>query len=176
MHSTRADALVLMGLALAAAGCASSDPDDLAKSRPSVRAGEFGTQDCFWNSPSLSHEVLDQRNLVVFASGRRDAYHVQVGLSSTGLRFSSQLGFVSSGSRICGYAGDALLVAGFGDTERLPINGVYRLDDTALAGLRGRFGRAPPAEKTQPQPGPGPAVQTVLEEDSAAAPVPEQEP
>ena len=157
-----------LGLILAA-GCATTTEDGRSRSAPSVRAGEFGTPDCFWNSPALNFETLDSRNLIVFASGRRDAYHVQVGLSSAGLRMSSQLGFVSGGSRICGYAGDALLLSeGFSSrSERLPILGVYRLDDAALAGLRSRFGRAPPAEKIEPQPGPGPAIQTEPEGESA---------
>jgi hypothetical protein len=135
-----------------------------------VRAGEFGTADCFDRMRADNFEILDSRNLIVFAPGRADAYHVQVAGPATELRFASMIGFRSNGSRICGYAGDMLAVGGFGSApELLPIMAVYRLDEVALAGLRGRFGRQPPRDKTEPQPGPGPALERELEGSPAAA-------
>ncbi|MBM4196461.1 MAG: hypothetical protein FJ197_05075 [Gammaproteobacteria bacterium] len=155
---------IVLAIAAALAGCSNSD-GRLAKPRPSVRAGEFGAADCFWNSSVSGFEVLDGRNLIVFASGRADAYHVQVGPGAQDLRFTSTLGFRSRGSRICGQAGEALVTQSFGSRgEELPIIGVYRLDEAAVGGLRQRFGRGDPPDSPEPQPGTGPDIDRDIEE------------
>jgi hypothetical protein len=153
---------VLIVLAAVVAGCAAA-PDAERARRPSVKPGEFGTPGCFLPRTVLDFTVLDDRNLVVFAPGRGDAYHVQVSPPSASLRFAQRLAFRSNDSRLCGYAGDSLLVADApGYDARLSVTGVYRLDERALAGLQARFGKAPPAAAPAPQPGPGAAIEREL--------------
>ncbi len=106
-------------------------------------------------------EVLDDRNLIVFAPGRSDPYHMQVSPASSGLRHATVLAFEASSAQICGYAGDSLLVEQpGGGLQRLSVIGVYRLDGPALAGLEARFGKAAPV-----RPAPQPAAGAEIERD-----------
>lgn len=154
----------IAALALLLGGCATSDDEFARRPRPSVAAGEFGEQDCFLWQTLRNFEVLDDHNLIVFAAGEAEAYHVQVSPPATGLRFAGTLAFESRSARVCGHAGDALIVhdSGLGP-QRLGVIGVFRLDETALAGLRARFGlgSARPAGG-KPQPGPGAALERDL--------------
>lgn len=128
-----------------------------------MRAGEFGTPDCFLRRSAADFRVLDERNLVVFAPGRRDAYHVQVSMPLHDLRFANAVAFESRGSRVCGYAGDALLVQGSGGgPDRASVIGVYRLDGPALEGLLARFGAGPAQPKPEPRPGAGADIEQDL--------------
>jgi hypothetical protein len=139
--------------ALAATGCtpaASTRPDGA----PTVRAGEFGRQDCFVRREADDFDVLDASNLLLYVPDRRTAYHVHVSPPSPELRHAQALAFQSRHSRVCGYAGDRLVVDAAGSVEEHAITGVYRVDEAAVATLRGRFGlaprTAPPAPATPP--------------------------
>lgn len=150
--------LAAAGLAvLVLAACAGSGEP---RPRPTVKAGEFGTPDCFLRRAASDFQVLDDRNVIVFAPGRADAYHVQVSLPLTDLRFADTLAFESRSSRICGYAGDELVVASTGSSlRRASVTGVYRLEPAALDGLLARFGRGRPAAKPEPRAGEGAEIE-----------------
>jgi hypothetical protein len=154
-------------VAAAALGCASSG-EQQKPARPSVRGGEFGTAGCFLRRLVQDFEVLDDRNLIVFAPGRSDAYHVQVSPPDEQLRFTQLLAFESRDSRVCGYAGDSLTIAdGAAGPRRLSVIGSYRLDPAALQGLEARFGiaSAPASGPGQPQPGGGAEIERDLGSD-----------
>ena len=153
---------LLLGAALAA-GCASSDEREHPP-RPSVRAGEFGTPGCFLRQSVQNFDVLDDRNLIIYAPGKADAYHVQVSPPSGQLRFAHALAFESQGSSVCGYAGDGLIIAEAGTgPRRLSITGIYRLDAAALDGLQVRFGKKSVPGATTPQAGEGAEIERGLD-------------
>ena len=140
------------------AGCAGNGSER--PPRPSVRAGEFGKPACFLRHTVHDFEVLNDRNLIIFAPGRSNAYHVQVSPPDDGLRFAEALAFQSSSSQICGYAGDSLITGGAGGGPgRLTITGVWRLDTAALEGLEGRFGKQTAPGSTAPTPGKGAEIE-----------------
>jgi hypothetical protein len=150
-----------------AAGCASSG-DSERPPRPSVKAGEFGTPGCFLRQSVQNFEVLDDRNLIVFAPRKTDAYHVQVSPSSGELRFTHTLAFESQGSSVCGYGRDGLIVAETGTgPRRLSITSVYRLDAAALDGLRVRFGKQTVPGATTPKAGEGAEIERGLDPEQA---------
>jgi hypothetical protein len=152
----------LVTAALAHGGCTSQSGQER-PSRPSVKPGEFGAADCFTARLVRDFDALDDRNLIVFGPGKSDAYHVQVSPPSPDLRFTDVLAFESRGAaRICGHAGDDLLVADAGHRERLSVIGVWRLDERALQGLRARFGASRPAPTPAPQPGEGAQIERDL--------------
>lgn len=155
-----APATVLVAALLA--GCAAVG-DGGQPARPSVRAGEFGEASCFLRRTVMDFEVLDDRNLIVFAPGRSDPYHMQVSPASSGLRHATVLAFEASSAQICGYAGDSLLVEQpGGGLQRLSVIGVYRLDGPALAGLEARFGKAVAPVQPAPQPAAGAEIERDL--------------
>jgi hypothetical protein len=160
----RRPARALAGLAAVALlpGCAAIGDGDLPV-RPSVRAGEFGEASCFLRRTVMDFEVLDDRNLIVFAPGRSEPYHMQVSPGSSGLRHATVLAFEASSAQICGYAGDSLLVEQpGGGLQRLSVIGVYRLDEPALAGLEARFGKAVAPARPAPQPAAGAEIERDL--------------
>ena len=125
---------------------------------PAVRGGEFGRPSCFLRDTVHDFEVLDDRDLIVFAPGRANAYHVQVSPPDSGLRFVESLAFWSSGSQICGFAGDSLITGRMGGPERLSVTGVWVLDQRALEGLENRFGKRH-AGMAAPLPGKGAEIE-----------------
>lgn len=152
-------------MAVAAAALVACAPraDRESPALPRVDAGEFGEPACFHPAWVGNFEVLDARNLLVFAQGAQEAYHVQVSPPASELHHVSSLAFETRSSRVCGFAGDKLLLPRSA-IGRVSVTGVYRLDSTALAGLRGRFdiaGRS--AVRPPPQAGPGAQVERVLD-------------
>jgi hypothetical protein len=140
---------------MAAAGCASS-PATRPAAVPTVRAGEFGRQDCFLAREAQDFEVLDASNLLLYVPDRRTAYHVHVSPPAPELRHAQVLGFQSRHTRVCGYAGDRLVLDAAGGAQEHSVTGVYFVDEAAVATLRSRFGlepRAAPPAPVAPEPG-----------------------
>lgn len=98
--------------------------------------------DCVRMSRVRRFERLDERNLLLFAPDRHNAYHVQLAMSCPDI---TRAGFLSMEGRqgsLCGYPGEALrsgIRSGFpGDarSERgCPVRSVRRLDSSALQDL-----------------------------------------
>ncbi len=146
----------LLAPALGVLGACAGEQGAERPARPYVRAGEFGEAACFLHRTILDTELLDERNLIVFAPGRADPYHVQVSPATAELRHPLTLAFASPTAQVCGHAGETLLARRVdGSIQQLPILGVYRLDEAALAGLRDRFMPAPVRPATQPRAGSG---------------------
>jgi|SRR5690606_29278689 len=125
----------LTAAALALAGCAGArGPADEAARRTSPPAS-----DCFTVSLARDFRYLDDHNLVVFAAGRTP-YHVELSQACFGLRGEAAIGLRSRTDRMCGFAGDAVIVRGVGFPERCPVLSVRRLDDDQLRILLDQFG------------------------------------
>lgn len=139
---------ISLALTLAVAGCAAGVRG--APARPTVKPGEFGKADCFYRRQAEDFEVLDDSNFVLYAPGRRDAYHVHISPPSPELRSADALAFRSNNSQVCGHAGDRLFLDEAGGTGRYSITGVYRLDETARDALLARFGRKIQPGRTPP--------------------------
>ncbi len=158
--------VVWMAVAMVTGGCA-SHADGERRPRPSVKGGEFGTAACFPRHSIHDFKILDDRNLIIFAPGKSDAYHVQVSPPAAELRFADALGFESHNSRICGIAGDELIIPdAVARRSYRSVTGVYRLDAPALEGLQGRFGPGPVPGKQTPQQGEGAAIERELDLDA----------
>ena len=164
MTAGRHFVILWMAVAAMAAGCASNYDERERPPRPSVKGGEFGSAACFLRRSVQDFEVLDDRNLIIFAPGKADAYHMQVSPPNGQLRFVHVLAFESPNSRICGYAGDDLVIADAGiGPRRLSVTGVYRLDAAALEGLQVRFGKKTVAGVAAPKPGEGAEIERSLD-------------
>jgi hypothetical protein len=155
----------LLVLASWLAGCAAPQTDTRAP-RPTVKPGEFGSSACFFARQAQDFRVLDDRNVIVFAPTKSQAYHVQISPSATALRFANRMAFVSRNTQICGYAGDDLLLAEGPGERRYSVTGVYRLDEASLEALRARFGQAPPPAAAEPEPSEGAEIERDLGGDA----------
>jgi hypothetical protein len=138
-------------------------------SRESGTVGEapslVGEPGCFFAGDVQDFRAIDRSTLLVFAPGRRNAFRVTVSPPSFRLRNANAVAFVGS-SRICGQAGERLVVDGGIDRESLAVVDVRRLDGAALEAALAPRGSTVPA----PRPGPGAGIEAGTEETPADDP------
>lgn len=72
-----------------------------------------GRPDCISEASIRDYQILDARNLIVTAAGKR-SYHMVLSRSSQELRHSRRLGFISSTGRICAGFGQVVVGQEFG--------------------------------------------------------------
>ncbi len=132
--STIARGTAVVLAAIAASSC--TGPQERAE-EPGITVTTTIATDCFRTSLARDFRYLDDRNLIVFAP-RGVPYHVQLMGPCFGLRRQIAIGISSRSDRICGFAGDAILVDG-PMIERCPVLGVTRLDDEGLRALIEQF-------------------------------------
>ena len=75
------------------------------------------------------------------------------------------ISFVSWSGRICGFAGDDLVIPNSMYNERHSIISVKQLDETAQYNLLVRFGKAEPVIEVQPEDDSSPEIKRELGED-----------
>ena len=138
---------------LAVAGCAA--PNGAAA--PEAAPGLAGTPDCFYARDVQDFRVLGRSSVLVFAPDRRRAYRIEIAPPSFDLQNANGIAFAAAGGRICGYAGERLLLDGVGGRSELAVVDVRRLDPAAVDAA------SPPGAGTrplpEPRPGAGPAVE-----------------
>lgn len=124
------------------------DRDELARV-----SSEYGTgSDCIWLRTVRDYAALDDRHLLIRASGKRN-YLVTLLHRSLDLRSSMGLGFSSRDDQLCPYGGDAIVVEGL-SRETVGIRAISRVDDEQADELMVRFGKKGPDEQMTPAPKP----------------------
>jgi len=84
--------------------------------------------------------VLDNRNMLLYAPTRRDAWHVELATVCIGLRSTDGIELRGRTGRLAGYAGDRVVVDGAGGPEECYVRNVSRLDEAGLEALLASFG------------------------------------
>ena len=120
---------------------------------------------CFNSRDIEDYMVLDRSNLIVYGRPSSRAYHIEISPPATSIRGSDMISFVSWSGRICGFAGDDLLIPNSIYNERHSIISVKRLDETAQYNLLVRFGKAEPVIEVQPEDDSSPEIKRELGED-----------
>ncbi len=109
-------------------------------------------RDCIPEPSIRGYTVLDEQNLIVDSSGRRQ-YHVVLSRRAYELRNSLGIVFSSPTSRICSDFSEIVLSDGFGDrTEAIRIRTVRLLNPEEDEDLLVRFGKKEPEIRTSPAP------------------------
>lgn len=139
------------------AGCAGPDGQARVAKPPVPAPSVTGTPDCFYAREVQDFAVIDRSNLIVYAPNDANAYHLRISPPSTTLRFADSIAFLPATGRVCGYAGDRLIVGQPTSAERLAIIDVARLSRGGLEILRGEPGASQGAPR--PQPGAGAAIE-----------------
>jgi hypothetical protein len=98
--------LVCGAAALAGAGCATTGSTD-----PGDRAAAERDADCIRTGLIRDWDALDERNLIVYETGRRP-YHVELAQACFGLDFETMIGLYDrrGDGRICGFGLDRVIV------------------------------------------------------------------
>ena len=120
---------------------------------------------CFNSRDIEDYMVLDRSNLIVYGRPSSRAYHIEISPPATSIRGSDMISFASWSGRICGFAGDDLLIPNSIYNERHSIISGKRLDETAQYNLLVRFGKAEPVIEVQPEDDSSPEIKRELGED-----------
>ena len=120
---------------------------------------------CFNSRDIEDYMVLDRSNLIVYGRPSSRAYHIEISPPATSIRGSDMISFASWSGRICGFAGDDLLIPNSIYNERHSIISVKRLDETAQYNLLVRFGKAEPVIEVQPEDDSSPEIKRDLGEE-----------
>lgn len=149
---------ILSAAALMLAACATTPESETT----AARAEPLGTQACFYQRNVTGFRYLDRSNLIVYAPGRSNAYRVTISPPSFELRSADAIAFASRGGRICGYAGESLLIDR-GTDRRYAVIDVRQIDAAALDALLG-----PDEEKLSPEPAEGAEIEREVEPEAGA--------
>lgn len=134
----KASWLVAAPIVAVLAGCGGA-----AEREPGAMRTTTISTDCLNVSLARDFRYLDDHNLIVYAPGRQ-GYHLELARTCFGLRNQTRLALRSRSDRLCGFAGDAVIVDG-GFPESCSVLSVRRLDEAALEALIAQFetGQAP---------------------------------
>jgi hypothetical protein len=115
---------------------ASAAADEAAKKAPPLRGN-----DCVFFRSVYDWKELDANNLVVWAPGRRDAYHVYLTIPLYDLKFSVQIAFVDKDhdGQLCGFSSDQIAVVDSSFPQRSSITAMKKLDAAGIAELEERY-------------------------------------
>ena len=106
--------------------------------------------DCIHEPSIRGYEVLDEQNLIVEASGRRN-YHVVLVRRAFGLRSSWAIVFRTSTGRVCEGFSEVVFRDGF-DGESIRIRSIRQLTPEEREDLLIRFGKKEPEIEQTPVP------------------------
>lgn len=97
--------------------------------------------ECIFIRTVGNYRVLDDRNLVIWAPGRRDAYHVELSMPLFSLNSSFQMAMIDRDhdGRLCGFSMDRIGVRDFGHPESSSIRSMTKLDKAGIIDLEQKF-------------------------------------
>ena len=121
---------------------------------------------CFNSRDIEDYMVLDRSNLIVYGRPSSRAYHIEISPPASSIRGSDMISFASWSGRICGFAGDDLVIPNSLYNERHSIISVRQLDETAQYNLLVRFGKAEPIIEVEPEDDSSPEIKRELSEDA----------
>jgi hypothetical protein len=117
------------------AACASQGPESRLGTQEKERQAQVlrltRTSDCVFQSSISGFEFLDDRHVVLFASGSRHAYLAELSGACSGMRSQFSLTAVDgdSSGQVCGYGRDSIAYGHMGRVENCRIMGLERLTD-----------------------------------------------
>lgn len=128
-------------LPLLLAGCTSSDSMVQTRSKPAPDPHVLkSTSDCISRSLVSGFQALDERHLLLYGSGQRRAYLVEISPSCFDLKFRNSLAAIDgdNNGQICGFSRDTIAFEQFGRLEHCRIMGMEELNDERRIELMGK--------------------------------------
>ena len=146
------------------AGCSMTGDQTAALKGQNTPPPRSGTGDCFYARQAQSFVALDRSNLIIYAPNEANAFHVLVS-PPTALQSAETLKFLPADARICGYAGERLIVGSGPAREALAVIDVSRVAPGSLAALQASATEETPPS-ARPQAGPGPEIEGVARQEA----------
>ncbi len=97
---------------------------------------------CILEGTIRDYRILDERNLLVTASGQRK-YHFELSRAAFGLRSTRRIGISSTGSRVCPGFSEVIVHDSLGP-ETVRIDSIRRLNPDEYEDILIRFGKKEP--------------------------------
>jgi len=143
-------------------GCASqSDTNELEDDiKLSNRSSCFNTMDI------RDYRVLDRSNLIVYGRPKSRSYHLKISppnLDESGL---DMISFKSWSGRVCGFAGDELIIPDSLFEQRYSIVSVTQLDEAGHYNLMVQYGKAEPLQEIEPETSSSPEISRELDKEN----------
>ena len=120
---------------------------------------------CFNQRNINNYKILDRGKLFVYARPKSRAFHLQISPAAWFVGGMDMISFQSWSGRICGYAGDELIVPNSLFQDRFSITSVTELNEASLYNLLVRFGKADALETIEPENEKPPEITRELESD-----------
>lgn len=116
---------------LALAACVSSGPQSQLGKKEPRRIEMTRTSDCVFHSTISGFEPFDDRYVVLFGKGRRNAYLAEIAGGCFDLKSQNALAAVDGdgNGQICGFGRDSVAYQRMGMVENCPIVGLEELND-----------------------------------------------
>jgi len=112
--------------------------------------GSGSRTDCIFRSSVRGYNVLDESNLIIEGSGRRE-YHVVLRRPARGIRSTWAIGFHSPGSRVCAGFSEVTFRGHLGN-EAISIASIRELSPEEHEYLLIQFGKKKPEIEQTPAP------------------------
>lgn len=132
-------ALAAMSLLLLA-GCAGTPSDVQTRHQPKETIKMTRTSDCLSESLISGFQALDDHHVILFGSGRRKAYLVEIAPACFDMTRQNSLATVDgdNNGQICGFGRDSIAYEQFGRMERCRVMGMEELSEERLLEVQSR--------------------------------------
>ena len=142
----KATLLVLPLMALAACATTSNDSAQDGKVKANQSRKMLRTNDCMFSSTINGFDALDDRYVLLYGMGRKQAYLAELAPGCFQITSTIALGAVDgdNNGQICGYGRDSLAYREFGRAESCRIMSLEKLSDLRLYEVTGQ---GPPMPK-----------------------------
>ncbi len=123
------------------AGCASSDSMVQTRKRQEPERYSLNrTSDCISQSLVTGFQGLDARHLLLYGSGGRKVYLVEIAPACFDLKYQNTLAAIDgdNNGQICGYGRDSVVYEQLGRVESCRVLGMEELNDARRAELLGK--------------------------------------
>jgi hypothetical protein len=115
------------------------------------RQVDSARSDCIYQPSIRGYTVLDESNLIVSASARRQ-YHVVLQRRAFGLRSNWSIGFKSATGRICAGFSEVIFDGRFDDGESIRMSSIREISVEEEEDLLIRYGKKEPEYEQAPAP------------------------
>jgi hypothetical protein len=122
------------------AACAGTPSDVQTRQKPKETVKLTRMSDCVSNSLISGFQALDNRHVILFGSGRRKAYLVEIAPACFDVAHQNTLATVDgdNNGQICGFGRDSIVYEQFGQLEHCRVMGMEELTEERLFEVVGK--------------------------------------
>ena len=121
---------------------------------------------CFNTMDIIDYRVLDRSNLIVYGRPKSRSYHLKISPPNLDQQGLDMISFKSWSGRVCGFAGDELIIPDRVFEQRYSIISVTELDEAGHYNLMVQYGKAEPLQEIEPEDSSSPEITRELDNDN----------